>query len=78
VGTRWTFLDQRDQSRVLRKRGESRLVLIERREVVIDREHSVDEHAISLDGSPEVAIVNLRRAADPRTGQSLLDRVRRR
>lgn len=33
----------------------------------------VDEEAISLDGKPEVTVVNLGRGADPGTVQAILD-----
>jgi hypothetical protein len=33
----------------------------------------VDEEAISLDGKPEVAVINLGHGSDPRRVQSLLD-----
>jgi len=33
----------------------------------------VDTHAISLDGQPEVAVINLGHGADPEQVQSLLD-----
>lgn len=36
--------------------------------------YAVDEDAISLDGEPEVAIVNLRRGTDPKVVQDILDR----
>jgi hypothetical protein len=38
--------------------------------------HWVDEEAISLDGKPEVAVINLGRGSDPKTVQNLLDRIR--
>lgn len=36
----------------------------------------VDEEAISLDGKPEVTVVNLGRAADPDAVQKMLDNAR--
>ena len=35
----------------------------------------VDEEAISLDGKPEVAVINLGRGNNPATVQSLLDSI---
>ncbi len=35
----------------------------------------VDEEAISLDGKPEVAVINLTEGSDPATVQSLLDSI---
>jgi hypothetical protein len=35
----------------------------------------VDEDAISLDGKPEIAVVNLARGADAATVQQMLDRI---
>lgn len=37
--------------------------------------YSVDENAISLDGSPEIAVINLGRHADARAVQNVLDSV---
>jgi hypothetical protein len=37
--------------------------------------HWVDEEAISLDGKPEVAVINLRHGSDPRRIQNLLDSI---
>ena len=36
----------------------------------------VDENAISLNGSPEIAVINLGRDADARSVQNILDSVR--
>jgi hypothetical protein len=36
----------------------------------------VDEEVISLNGAPEIAVVNLGRSGDPRLVQALLDGVR--
>ena len=38
--------------------------------------HWVDEEAISLDGKPEIAVVNLGRGIDPQAVQGLLDSFR--
>ncbi len=38
-----------------------------------DIHYTVDEDAISLDGSPEVAVVNFGRGADPSVIQRILD-----
>ncbi len=38
--------------------------------------YSVEEHAISLDGAPEIAVVDLGRGADVRAVQAILDSVR--
>lgn len=35
----------------------------------------VDEEAVSLDGKPEVAVINLRQGSKPATIQSLLDSI---
>ncbi len=37
--------------------------------------HWVDEEAISLDGKPEVAVINLGHGSDPRGIQNLLDSI---
>ncbi len=37
--------------------------------------HWVDEEAISLDGKPEVAVINLGRGSNPAMVQSLLDSI---
>jgi hypothetical protein len=37
--------------------------------------HWVDEEAISLDGKPEIAVVNLGRGSNPAMVQSLLDGI---
>jgi hypothetical protein len=37
--------------------------------------YSVDEHAISLNGAPEVAVVNLGRGGDAKGVQKILDSV---
>ena len=39
-------------------------------------EYWVDENAISLDGKPEIAIVNLGRSANASLAQTILDGVR--
>jgi hypothetical protein len=38
--------------------------------------HWVEEDVISLDGTPEVAVVNLGRGGDPAAVQTILDTVR--
>jgi hypothetical protein len=38
--------------------------------------YGVEEHAISVDGAPYIAIVNLDRRTDPKAIQALLDSVR--
>ena len=35
----------------------------------------VDEQAISLDGKPEVAVINLGQGSDPATVQGILDSI---
>lgn len=37
--------------------------------------YSVDEDAISLDGEPEVSVINLGRGVDPEAVQTILDGV---
>ena len=37
--------------------------------------YSVEEHAISLDGTPEIAVVDLGRGADVHAVQTILDSV---
>lgn len=37
--------------------------------------HWVDEEAISLDGKPEVAVINLGNGSNPRRVQNLLDSI---
>lgn len=37
--------------------------------------HWVDEEAISLDGKPEVAVINLGHGSEPRRVQNLLDGI---
>jgi len=40
-----------------------------------DVRYWVDEQAISLDGNPEIAVINLSRGTDPHQVQRLLDSV---
>jgi hypothetical protein len=49
---------------------ESVITLLDANEV----SYWVDEEAISLDGKPEIAVINLSQGSDPQSVQALLDR----
>jgi hypothetical protein len=54
------------------------VVQLERVTTVLDSSHVaywVDEEAISLDGKPEVAVINLRQGSNPAAIQTILDNI---